>query len=83
MNLLDLLDDVVGMQRSVRPLEYVLGHTNLRHTFMRSVPGFGLVWVYSKAANRSKLSLKTGLDRGEHGVPDVISRIFSCHGNLR
>src|SRR5437762_751783 len=83
MNLLDLLDDVVGVQWPTGTLEYVLGHTNLGHTFTCRAPGLGLVWVYSKATNRSKLCLEAGLDRGEHGIPDAISRVLRCHGNLR
>src|SRR6188474_545285 len=83
MNLFDLLDDVVGVQWSARPLEYVLGHTNLGHTLTFRAPGLRLVWVHSKAANGSKLCLKTGLDRREHGIPDDISRVLRCHGNLR
>jgi hypothetical protein len=82
MNLLDLFDDVIGVQRLTGTLEYVLGHTNLRHTFAYRTPGLRLVWIHSKAANRSKLCLKAGLDRREHGVPDAISRVLRCHGDL-
>src|SRR5947207_200514 len=83
MNLLDLLDDVVGVQRPAGTLEYVLGHTNLRHTFPCRASGLRLVWIHSKATNRSKLCLKAGLDRREHGIPDAISRVLRCHGNLQ
>src|SRR5438874_3799264 len=34
MNLLDLLDDVVGVEWSARASKYVLSHIDLRHTFV-------------------------------------------------
>jgi len=82
MKLLDLLDDVVGVEWLSGAAEYVFSHGNLRHTFLSGGPRFSLIWLESKAANGSQLCVESGFYGRKHGLPDVIARVLG-HGNLR
>jgi hypothetical protein len=73
---MDAVQELGDMKRGAGPLEYVMGHVNLRPTFHAG--RFGRIRIpQAEAADGAELSFERGFKYGKNGILEIV-----VHGGL-